>query len=86
MAAHAETGAFVREAVLSGEDLDRLDVIVDRGDPATVLRKMGAEGGLEPVVLGTNPRGPVLKALLGSVAKRIVATLPCDALVVRAGP
>jgi nucleotide-binding universal stress UspA family protein len=86
IAAQAETAAFVREAALSGEDVDRLDVIVERGDPAALLRKMGGEGALELVVLGTNPRGAVLRALLGSVAKRIVATLPCDALVVRPRP
>jgi nucleotide-binding universal stress UspA family protein len=86
MAAHARTAAFVQEAVPSREDVDRIDVIVERGDPATVLRRMGGEGSLELVVLGTNPRGAVVRALLGSVAERIVATLPCDALVVRPRP
>jgi nucleotide-binding universal stress UspA family protein len=33
-------------------------------------------------VLGTRGRGAVLQALLGSVAKRILAILPCDALVI----
>jgi nucleotide-binding universal stress UspA family protein len=84
-AARAETEAFVRE-VASGEEAERLDIIVERGDPAAVLRKMAADSSLELVVLGSNPRGAVLDALLGSIARRIAATLPCDALVVRARP
>lgn len=84
LGAIAATRAFLEEAVPAREERDRLDVIVERGDPAEILRELGRKGGVELVVLGTNPRGVVLGALLGSVARRIVATLPCDALVVRA--
>lgn len=39
--------------------------------------------GVDLVVLGTHGRGGLLDALLGSTAKDILFSLPCDALVVR---
>jgi nucleotide-binding universal stress UspA family protein len=79
--AMAKTRKFLDE-VVAAEERTRLDVIVEEGDPATRLRELSRQGALELVVLGSNPRGALVNALLGNVAQRIVAALPCDALVV----
>jgi nucleotide-binding universal stress UspA family protein len=77
--------AFVKEAGLEDESRSSLDLIVAHGDPEQALNQLARQERVELVVLGSGGRGPVLNRLLGSVAPRIVAGLPCDALVVRAG-
>ena len=51
-----------------------------------LVREYVQVSGADLVVLGTHGRGAMLEAIMGSVAKSILATLPCDALVVRGPP
>jgi nucleotide-binding universal stress UspA family protein len=76
---------FVREAVLENERRESLDLIVAHGEPEEALHQLARQERVDLVVLGSGGRGALLKTLLGSVAPRIVAGLPCDALVVPAG-
>jgi nucleotide-binding universal stress UspA family protein len=56
---------------------------IELGDPARTIRDAAANGGFDLVVIGTKGRGRIFEFFLGSVAKRILADLPCDALFVR---
>jgi nucleotide-binding universal stress UspA family protein len=53
------------------------------GDPAGVIAEEARESGAELIVVGTRGRGPVARAVLGSVSTRLVHEAPCDVLVVR---
>ncbi len=81
-AAHADYLAFVQSCVLPDALRARLGVAIEWGDPASLLRELVRKIDADLVVMGTYGRGPLLQALVGSVAKRIVERLPCDALVI----
>jgi nucleotide-binding universal stress UspA family protein len=65
---------------LSNEDRARLDRRIEFGYPDLLLREIVQRTAVDLVVLATQ----LAEIFLGSVAKRIVALLPCDALVVPA--
>jgi nucleotide-binding universal stress UspA family protein len=75
---------FLTSLDLSPEDRRRLNPLIERGRPHTLIRAYASDHNADLVVLGTNGRNAVLEALLGNTAKHILAALPCDALVVRA--
>ncbi|HET9865443.1 MAG TPA: universal stress protein [Steroidobacteraceae bacterium] len=80
-----DLAAFLASVYLSEADRKRLVPLIEPGPPPQLIREYVQTQGADLVVLGTRGRGAVLEALLGSTAKSILATLPCDALVVR-GP
>jgi nucleotide-binding universal stress UspA family protein len=80
-----DLGAFLASVYLSEADRKRVVPLIEPGPPQQLIREYVHTQGADLVVLGTRGRGAVLEALLGSTAKSILATLPCDALVVR-GP
>ena len=80
--ARRECEEFIRSANLPDETRASLRVLVEHGKPASLLRELGLASGIDLLVLGSARRGAVLHALVGSTAQRIVAMLPCDALVV----
>jgi nucleotide-binding universal stress UspA family protein len=59
----------------------RVDVLV--GKPADELLKYAAEAHVDLIVLGSRGRNPVQRAVLGSVADRVVREAECPVLVVR---
>ena len=63
-------------------DLERYDITVEHGRPAPAILR--AIEGYRPdlIVMGTRARGRLRRALLGSVANRILHESSCDALVV----
>jgi nucleotide-binding universal stress UspA family protein len=79
-----EVGSFLEAMVLPADARRRLVTLVEEGVPAQLVHDYVRHRGADLVVLGTRGRGAVLEALLGSTAKSILASLPCDALVVRA--
>lgn len=81
-AAYQDYLAFVRSAALPDALRARLGVAIEWGDPAALLRELVRKIDADLVVMGTYGRGPLLHALVGSVAKRMVERLPCDALVI----
>lgn len=80
--ARDEHSAFLKTVELPPEAIARFSVLLEWGDPDRLLRELAQTGAVDLVVLGTRGRGGLLHALLGSVAERILAILPCDALVV----
>jgi nucleotide-binding universal stress UspA family protein len=80
-----ELAGFVTSNVLPEDARRKIVRLVEYGQPARLVRDYVRTRGADLVVLGTRGRGSVLEALLGSTAKSILETLPCDALVVR-GP
>jgi nucleotide-binding universal stress UspA family protein len=79
-----ELAGFLASMVLPAEARQRLVTLVELGQPAQLVREYVRDHGADLVVLGTHGRGAVLEALLGSTAKSILSSLPCDALIVRA--
>ena len=59
------------------------DVFIEDGDPVNLLHAYVRDTGADLVVLGTHGRSALFEVLLGSVAKRIMGDLPCDALIIR---
>jgi nucleotide-binding universal stress UspA family protein len=57
--------------------------LVRSGDPATEIMACARELGAGLIVLGTHGRGPVRRALLGSVAREVVAQAPCPTMTLR---
>jgi hypothetical protein len=81
-----ELAEFLSSMVLPEDARRRLVRLVELGHPAQLVRDYVRDRGGDLVVLGTHGRGAVLEALLGSTAKSILSSLPCDALVVRGPP
>jgi nucleotide-binding universal stress UspA family protein len=79
-----ELQGFLASLVLPADARQRLVTLIEPGHPAQLVRDYVRDRGADLVVLGTHGRGAVLEALLGSTAKSILSSLPCDALVVRA--
>lgn len=81
----AELNEFLASVFLPENDRRRLIPVIEPGPPPQIIREFVQAHGSDLVVLGTQGRGAVMEAFLGSTTKSILATLPCDALVVR-GP
>ena len=80
-----ELKTFLASVFLPDTDRRRLIPMIEPGPPQQIIREYVQMHGGDLVVLGTQGRGAVMEALLGSTTKSILSTLPCDALVVR-GP
>ncbi len=78
-----ECDAFLRN-IAKPDHWQQPHVLIEHGAPCELLREYVQEKAVDLVVLGTQGRGAVMEALLGSVAKRIVDEVHCDALVIRA--
>jgi len=80
-----EMKTFLDSIFLPEQDRQRIVPHVEPGPPQQIVREYVQANSADLVVLGTRGRGAVMEAFLGSTAKSILSTLPCDALVVR-GP
>lgn len=74
---------FLQESDLSPTARERLDVLVEYGLPNYLLHDYVVDRNIDLVALGTHGRSAVLSALIGSVAKRILADSPSDILLVQ---
>jgi nucleotide-binding universal stress UspA family protein len=72
-AALAAASAGIGDLVVDGE--------VRVGDPDVELTERASEG-LDLLVLGSRQRGPVRRAILGSVSAEVIRESPCPVLVV----
>jgi universal stress protein A len=54
-----------------------------RGSPSTKIVELASEEHADVVIMGTHGRGGLSRALLGSVADRVIRTAPCPVLTVR---
>lgn len=59
------------------------DFEVREGDPALEITQAARDGGYDLVVMGSHGRGLLRRALLGSVASRVLSGCEVPALIVR---
>jgi len=74
------------QVMLDGLAESGIDVAVRRdatADMAHLVVDVAKETGASLVVVGIRPRSPVGKAVIGSVAQRIVLDAPCPVLAVK---
>ena len=64
-------------------DPDRVRLVIDEGDPAEALARIGIE--LDLLIFGSRGYGPVRRALLGSTGTELMRVAPCPVLVVPRG-
>jgi nucleotide-binding universal stress UspA family protein len=58
----------------------------EEGDPASEIVRRASEGDFDLVVIGTHGRTGIRRALLGSIAERVVRLAPCPVLTTRIHP
>ncbi len=61
----------------------QVQAVIEPGDPARLLRQHAEAEDIDLAVVGTHGRGALFELLIGSVARRLVATLETDTLLVR---
>lgn len=81
--AERELEEWLDQAGISAEVRELVDKRIELGDPSRAIRDAAANHDFDLVVIGTRGRGRISELLVGSVAKQILAELPCDALFVR---
>jgi nucleotide-binding universal stress UspA family protein len=81
--AEQEYEAFLRSAESGPTIGQHARLLIEYGSPSLLLRDYVNEKNVDLVVLGTHGRSAFFEIFIGSTAKSIVASLPCDALVVR---
>ena len=81
--ADADFDKWLESTGLPAEARALVDRRLELGDPARGVRDAAVGGAFDLVVVGSRGRGRVFEFFLGSVAKEILAELPCDALFVR---
>ncbi len=81
--ARKEYLAFLDTVHLPEERRARFEVLIEGGNLTELLQDLVETSSIDLVVLGSRVRGLLPDAFVGSVAKRVVSALPCDALVIR---
>lgn len=78
-----DCAAFLAATAIPENRRQRFGLLLEPGDPDSLIREYARDRKVDLVVLGTHGRSAFFDILLGSTAKLILSTLPCDALVVR---
>jgi nucleotide-binding universal stress UspA family protein/deoxyinosine 3'endonuclease (endonuclease V) len=78
-----DSEAFLRSADLGQWQGGKPRVLIEYGEPDRILYDYVREENVDLVALGTHGRSALFEVLIGGVAQRLLATLPCDTLVVR---
>lgn len=81
--AHRDLADFLNTANLTMDQRAHINMLVEFGAETRLLRELVEVSDVELAVVGSRKRGFLLDALLGVKAKRIISSLPCDALIVR---
>ncbi len=81
--AYEDCMAFLDTVDLPKDKRAGIGVLIEWGEPSQLLQDLVQCSSADLVVVGSRVRGVLLNFLFGSIAKRIVSTLSCDALVVR---
>lgn len=61
----------------------RVEHHITKGDPAEQILELAAAHEVSLIILGTNGRSGLLRALLGSVAERVLKAARCPVLTLR---
>lgn len=81
--AHSTYAEWLASTELPEGTRDRVVSRIEQGEPSKLLREAAEQHVFDLLVIGTRGRGRLFEFFLGSVAKRILSELPCDALFVR---
>ncbi|MDO9004479.1 MAG: universal stress protein [Aquabacterium sp.] len=81
--AAGQCDTFLKESGLGTDVSLGISLILERGHPEVLLPDYVRFADVDLVILGTNGRSGLLKALLGSTAENLLHTLDCDTMVVR---
>jgi nucleotide-binding universal stress UspA family protein len=60
----------------------RVEVVIERGDPAEIITELAGERDADVIVMGTRGHSKLRQLLMGSTAERIVEHAPCPVLTV----
>ncbi|WP_334174767.1 universal stress protein [Pseudoxanthobacter sp.] len=82
-AAASECLGFLADAGIGEQNLSNFNLLMENGRPSDLIHQYVRDRGVDLVVVGTHGRGALYDLFLGSTAKDILATMPCDVLVVR---
>jgi nucleotide-binding universal stress UspA family protein len=82
--AEDELATFLAAPALAGTPRARIEPLLERGNPRRLVREYAHDRGVDLIVLGSHGRSGLFDIVLGSTTRDILATLPCDALVIRA--
>jgi nucleotide-binding universal stress UspA family protein len=80
--AQKQLDRLVRKAKAAGVRVS--GILLDFGVPAERIARLAKSRHADVIVMGTHGRTGLTRALLGSVATRVVATAPCPVLTVHA--
>ncbi len=62
-----------------------VETVVVEGNPATEIVRIATERAIDLVVMGSHGRGGISRAILGSVADKVMRTAPCPVMIVAHG-
>lgn len=82
-AATRDGDAFLADAGVTGDRRRNIDLLLERGHPAALIRQYVRDRGVDLVAIGTHGRSALFDIFIGSTAKEILSSLSCDVLVVR---
>ncbi len=61
-----------------------VEVLIERGDPATIVTELAEERSVDVIVMGTRGHSKLRQILLGSTAERVIEHAPCPVITVHA--
>lgn len=62
-----------------------IETVVVEGNPAAEIVRVASERKLDLIVMGSHGRGGISRAILGSVADKVMRTAPCPVMIVAHG-
>lgn len=79
----ADCHAFLARSGVPDEVRARIKVMVEVGAPGPLLARYIEGSDVDLVVVGAHSRGRLMEAVIGSTARAILDSVPCDVLVLR---
>lgn len=70
--------------VKAGQDPEKIEVIWDDGEPASVILKASKKAGVDLLICGALEKENLLKYYIGSVARTIMREADCSVLILKA--
>lgn len=80
--AQKQLDRLVRRAKAAG--IQASGILLDSGVPAEQITRLARSRRVDAIVMGTHGRTGLSRAVLGSVAARVIAAAPCPVVTVRA--
>jgi nucleotide-binding universal stress UspA family protein len=84
--AEAECAAFLPGVQADAAAIGRMKTLIECGSPEVLIAGYVLDQSIDLVALGTQGRTGLSGFLVGSTARRLLGSLPCDVLLVRGPP